>query len=515
MPDLSHPDLSHPDLLEPGHNCWRIETANRFGVIVDAEQYFLAARNAMLQARKSIMMVGWDFDARIRLAPTDSGCAAPDRLGDFVIWLVDRQPQLHVRLLQWNSGTFRNLFRGTNAWHLLRWKLHDRITARMDSTHPPFASHHQKLLVIDDSIAFCGGIDMTMKRWDTRAHADVQPGRVSPYGGQLQPWHDLVSIFDGDAARAMGDLCRQRWQHACGEALAPVTAPVTVAPVTGRPTVAQTVPQTVPPVDWPGTVTPLAAPARIGIARSLPDMAGQTPVQEIEALYIDMIASAQTLIFAECQYFASRRIAAALARRLEQAQGPEVVIIGPAQSEGWLEPIAMDTARARLVASLGRHNPHGRLAIYHPVTATRKPIYVHSKLMIVDDRLLRVGSSNLNNRSMRLDSECDVVLDAAQDSTGAIARNLRHLRHDMLAEHLGCTIPEVEAAVARNGSLVRAIEALRGAGRSLVPYDSPNLSALETWLADNEILDPDGPDEMFEALSKRGLFRGRLRKPRD
>ncbi|HEY0275012.1 MAG TPA: phospholipase D-like domain-containing protein [Paenirhodobacter sp.] len=35
---------------------------------------------------------------------------------------------------------------------------------------------------------------------------------------------------------------------------------------------------------------------------------------------------------------------------------------------------------------------------------------MHAKVMIVDDRVLRVGSSNFNNRSLRLDSECDVIL---------------------------------------------------------------------------------------------------------
>ncbi|MDT8854415.1 phospholipase D-like domain-containing protein [Paracoccaceae bacterium Fryx2] len=480
------------DLLEPGRNCWRLENADRFSVIIDAEQYFLAARDAMLQAKKSIILVGWDFDARIHLGRSESDRNAPDTLGDLVLWLVEREPRLEIRLLQWNSGRFRNLVRGTNAWYLMRWKMHDRITARLDGIHPPLASHHQKLLVVDDSLAFCGGIDMTMKRWDTRAHADAEPGRTSPSGKQLQPWHDLTSIFDADAAKAMGDLCRLRWKRACGEVLEPVAD--------GK-------------VNWPENILPLVGPARIGIARSQPEMEDQDPVREIEALHIDMIAAAKTLIYAESQYFASRRIAAALARRLEEPDGPEVVIVNPAEAEGWLEPLAMDTARARLVASLMRHDPHGRLAIYHPVTAGENPIYVHAKLLIVDDRLLRIGSSNFNNRSMRLDSECDVVLDATQDGSGAIAGKLRDLLHDLLAEHLGRTPEAVAASVAREGSLVRGIEALRGSGRSLVPYEIPDLSALQAWLADNEILDPDGPEEVFETIGKRGLFRGRLRKP--
>ncbi len=481
------------ELTEPGRNCWRKEQANRFSVIIDAEQYFLAARDTMMKAKKSIMLVGWDFDARIRLGSPGQNDGAPDTLGDFVLWLVDREPNLEIRLLQWNSGTYSNLFRGTNIWYLLRWKAHKRITARMDSTLFPIASHHQKLLVVDDSIAFCGGIDMTMNRWDTREHADVQPARTSPSGKQLTPWHDLASIFDGDAARAIGDLTRLRWQRACGETLPPVIAD---------------------PVTWPEIVTPLADPAHIGIARSQPATGDEGPVHEVETLYLDMIASAKTLIYAESQYFASRRIASAIARRLEEPGGPEVVVINPTGTDGWLEPLAMDNARARLVESLKRHAPQGRFAIYHPVTAQENPIYVHAKLMIVDDRILRIGSSNFNNRSMRLDSECDVVLDAVQDASGVLPQRIADLRHDLVAEHLGQTPATVAAAYAREGSLIGAIESLRGKGRSLVPYQTPDLSTLEAWLSDNEILDPDGPDEVFEALSKRGLFRGRLRKPK-
>ena len=69
----------------------------------------------------------------------------------------------------------------------------------------------------------------------------------------------------------------------------------------------------------------------------------------------------------------------------------------------------------------------------------------------------------------------------------------------------------VRAAMAQNGSLIAAIEALRGEGRSLRPYEMPELSDVEKWLADNEVLDPEGPEEMFSPLSQRGLLR-RLRK---
>ena len=127
--------------------------------------------------------------------------------------------------------------------------------------------------------------------------------------------------------------------------------------------------------------------------------------------------------------------------------------------------------------------------------------------MIVDGEVLRVGSSNWNNRSLRLDSECDVTIDAARPGNESAAPVVEALRADLLAEHLGADPAAVARALAQSGSLIAAIEALRGPGRSLRPYRIPDLNAVEEYLADHEALDPEGPGEMFEPLSRRGLFR--------
>lgn len=472
-------------LLEPGRNCWRVEPADRFAVIVDAADYFVAVRRAMLAARHSILLIAWDFDARIALGQADDG--GPERLGDFILWLAERTPTLHIRLLRWDTGAIATLFRGNTLWTILRWKAHPRITLKLDAAHPLASSHHQKIVAIDDAIAFCGGIDMTMKRWDTRQHLDDDPRRVSPGGRRHEPWHDVTSAFDGRAARAIGDLARARWRTATGEALPACPA------CRDR---------------WPEGLKPTFTGMRLGIARSVPKMDGVAPVHEIEAAYEDLIGAARRMIYAESQYFASRRIARAIAARLAADDPPEIVIVNPQGAEGWLEPLAMDTARARLVQALQRLDRRGRLRIYHPRTAGGAPIYVHAKVMIVDDRVVRVGSSNFNNRSMRLDTECDVILAADEPGAAHLEDEIAALRADLLAEHLGVAPGTVARTLARTGSLIATVEALRGPGRSLVPYQVPALSGLAEWLADNEILDPDGPDEIFESTARRGLFRG-------
>ena len=94
---------------------------------------------------------------------------------------------------------------------------------KLDGAHPPGASHHQKIVVIDDSLAFCGGIDMTGDRWDTREHRDDEPRRITPGGAPYAPWHDATTAIEGPAAAALGELARDRWRRAGGAALAPVT----------------------------------------------------------------------------------------------------------------------------------------------------------------------------------------------------------------------------------------------------------------------------------------------------
>ena len=485
---MNDPDDTGP--LRAGLNCYRIETATRASVIVDADDYFNVARAAMLKARKRIVLIGWDFDARIRLGRSNDD-GAPEKVGDFIYWLVQQNPELEVFLLRWDLGALKTLVRGTTIFTVLKWMKHDRIHTKLDGAHPPAASHHQKIVVIDEAMAFCGGIDMTQDRWDTREHRHDDPRRLRPNGKPHKPWHDATTALEGPVAKALADVARDRWVAAGGgpmPALAPQASP------------------------WPDVLDAQFTDLPIAISRSAPEAEGQPAILEIERLYLDQIAAARRYIYAESQYFASRRVAEAIARRLQEADGPEIVIINPDSAQGWLEPLAMDTARARLHEALRRHDKNGRFKIYTPVTSGGEPIYVHAKILIIDDEVLRIGSSNLNNRSMRLDTECDVTINAALLENPAIGETIRSIRNGLIGEHLAIVPERIDAAIAAKG-LIGAIESLCGAGKTLVPYVTEDLGPIEAWLADHEVLDPEGPDEMFEALHKRGLFR-RLRKPK-
>ncbi len=478
------------DLIRPGRNCWRIEEATRAAVIIDADDYFLFVRDAMMKARRRIIMIGWDFDSELVLdrdeGASEGASPGPESIGLFIHWLVGRNPDLEVFLLRWDVGALRTLVKPRTLYTFVRWVAHPRIHIKLDHHHPAGGSHHQKVVVLDDETAFCGGIDMTLDRWDTRRHADGDPGRRRPDGSSYGPWHDATTCLDGPVARALGELCRQRWTAAGGRALEPVTGAGSC---------------------WPEDRRPDFERVPIAISRTVPVMDDQAEVAEIEQLYVDLIGSAKRRIYAESQYFASRRVAVAFAGLLDENPDVEIVIVNPRSSEGWLEPIAMDTARARLMQALAQRDPRNRLRMYHPKTEGCVPIYVHAKILIVDDRFLRIGSSNLNNRSMRLDSECDVTIDAATAGEGA-GQTIAGLRSSLVAEHLGVEPSEIERRSSETGSLVATIEALRQRdGRTLEPYQTPNLPEVEAWLADNEVLDPEGPQEMFAPLARRGLFR--------
>ena len=471
--------------LAPGRNCWRIETADKASVIIDAEGYFRIARQAMLAAKHQILLIGWDFDARIKLVhePQDG---APAQVGAFIDWLLARKPGLQVYILRWDMGALKTLFRGRTILTLIRWVFKRRIHLKLDSAHPTGASHHQKIIVVDDCLAFCGGIDMTDDRWDTRAHRDHDPERVGVGGKPYKPWHDATTALAGPVAAALGDLSRERWRRAGGSPIAPPPATATC---------------------WPEALPVDFADVTVAVSRTQPEMPGIAEVHEIETLYLDLIARAERWIYAESQYFASRKVAEAIARRLEEPDGPEIVILNPETSQGWLEPIAMDTARARLIEAIRPHDRHGRLRVYHPCTAAGAPVYVHAKVTVIDGRILRVGSSNFNNRSMRLDTECDVTIDATRAGNEDAAGRIAGIAHGLIAEHLGVEPEVVARRLAETGSLIATIEGLCGPGRSLRLYETPQLDGLQEWLADNEILDPESPEEMFSPLAKRGLLR--------
>ncbi len=482
---------------------WRFVRASRAHVVVDAAAYFELMQQAMLGARQRIMMVGWDFDTRVRLGSgrrwwnVPSRRTFPARLGAFVIWLCNRTPTLEVRVLKWNFGALKFLLRGSMIIDLIRWWRHPAIDFKFDSAHPLGCSHHQKIVVIDDRFAVCGGIDMTTDRWDTPAHIDEDPRRRRANGRLYGPWHDLTMLVEGDAARALGDLGRERWEQAGAAPMLPC-APQGQSP-------------------WPQKLKAEFRDVEVGIARTRSAWRSITELHEIEALFVKHIRRAKRFIYAESQYFASRAIAEVIAERMTEADPPEIVLVNPSSAEGWLEQTAMDGARVQLCHAIGEKDQQNRFRIFVPFNAGGTPIYVHAKLMIVDDEIVRIGSANMNNRSLGLDSECDIFIDAARPGNDHAGPPIKRLRHALLSEHTGLTIEAVATQLERDSSMITLIETAPKTGKRLEAFLLRPLTDAERAVADNALLDPERPEQLFEPFSsKRGLFRrgGILRRPR-
>ncbi len=489
------PTDASASLFEKGRNCWRIETAFRARMIVDAADYFRFAREAMLRARKQILLIGWDLDTRIQLVDEDPGDGAPIHLGRLISWLGRHRPELDIYILPWIGELFSFMGRGTTLARLGSWRLlRSNIHFRFDSTHPHHACHHHKILVIDDSFACCGGIDMTASRWDTSEHRDEEPGRRRPTTGRSYgPWHDAAMAVEGPVARALGDLGRERWEASSGERLEP-------SPSGSFP--------------WPEGLQADFRDLPVAISRTRGHADPVQEVREIEALFVDMIMAARRFVYVESQYFASRVVAKAIARRLESPDPPEFVIVNPKSAEGFLEEAVMGAARAELFEQLRKTDREDRFRIYFPVTQRRQGIYVHAKIMVVDDQLLRVGSANLNNRSMGLDSECDLSIDARLTNASSVGDTIATLRCRLMAEHLG--VPELEVARTfdRTGSLIATVEALRHSGRSLVPFQPPDFGELARTAAQSEVADPESADADIEPMARQRLLRGPRRRRR-
>lgn len=483
---------------EADGSVWRYAHAERASVIVDAEDYFLHMQSAMLAARKRVFLIGWDFDTRIHLTrgrrwwQRPFRKTYPSRLGSFIGWLPRHRPGLHIFILKWRVSVLQFLTRGTMMWDLLRWARHKRITFKFDSAHPLGCSHHQKIAVLDDRLAVCGGIDMTDKRWDTRAHRQDEPGRRTVYGGSYCAWHDATMMMEGEVAAALAEIGEGRWDRAGGGDLAAIE-PSTESL-------------------WPKELPVQFENVEIGMARTRAAHRECSELREIEALFLRHIREARRFIYAESQYFASRAVAEAIAARLRQADPPEIVIVHPANADGWLEQQAMDHARAALVRAIEEADLQDRFSLWMPY-AEDAAIYCHAKLMIIDDAVVRIGSANLNNRSMGLDSECDVFIDSRRPGNAHAAAPIARLRCSLLAEHLGFRENDMTALLERHGSMRALIENEGMAtGRHLKRYRPPVLSEVERKLAESELLDPERPEDMFEPFAKGGLFRqgGRL-----
>jgi phospholipase D1/2 len=439
-------------ILQPGRNCQSVSPVETSGVLIDARDYYLAVHRAIGQAQRYVLIAGWQFDSGVELVRGKDleTARGPTRLLALLEHAVSTTPQLRVYVLAWDYSLVFALEREWMQRLKFDWMTNDRIRFIFDDRHPAGGSHHQKLVIVDGAIAFTGGIDLCESRWDDRQHTLDQPLRVTRYGTQHKPYHDLMAYCAGSIVRDMEALFRERWRRASGEdlLLMPRASTPPVPLERALPIDCSQMALSVTYGDFPETGTPR--------------------VEQIKTLHEDAIASARKLIYIETQYFTSDAVLRALTQRMEaRGDALEIVLVMPNAADTPKENFALGDAQNWVLSSLvatARKHGHALRILYsgsrdgHGLIV---PTFIHSKLLAVDNRFLTLGSANCTNRSMSLDSELNVAWECS-DASAPLASCIARVRASLLAEHAGI---EHEPAFERGEGVVAAIDSLLGTSK--------------------------------------------------
>ena len=422
----------------PGRNAWRVDRAERFRCVQDGAEYFRMVREAMLAAQHSIFMLGWDIAATTDLLPGETPNDAPTRFDKLLAFVMRRRPNLKCYILIWDYASLYSLERDPLSRLRLGWWMPRGVHFGFDDRHPIGASHHQKVIVVDDCLAFSGSLDITSHRWDTSEHRPVEPHRLTTSGKPYTPYHEVQALVEGPVAVRLGELARDRWRALGARHLPPIARTTRTI--------------------WPKEFEADIEDVEVAISRTVPGSVTEAPIRECEALFFDSIAAARRSIYIENQYFTSPTIAEALGKRLEEPDGPEIIVVNPKECHGWLETNTMCAFRDEVFRQLQRADRHGRLRLVYPIASRAEDVltFIHSKVMIVDEEFLRIGSANCSNRSLAVDTECDLSVSAGGDPR--IRDGIARMRDRLIGEHLGRDAAEIGRELARAGSLAALID---------------------------------------------------------
>ena len=467
------PLLQRSSILIPGQTVWRRCEASRLAVLNDASEYFAAVRASLLLAERCVQIIGWDIHSETALVGP-SGRAndgLPIALGPFLTALLELKPALQVHILIWDFAALYAAEREWNSSGKFTAAGRGRIQFCLDSSLPLGSAQHQKIVVIDDAVAFSGGLDLTIRRWDTSEHLVEHPLRQDPDGKPYPPFHDVQCMVEGEAAVVLGEIATARWAAAgC-----PLKA---CGPIDGD--------------RWPASIQAEAMQIPTGIARTELRSATSSEADEVARLFLSSIAIANRFVYIENQFTSAPEIAQALAQRMVDVPSLHVLIVTPKAHSSWLESQAMQGGRGGFIGPFVAAGVTDRLRILYPRSGdgqSSAAVMVHSKVMIVDDGFLRIGSANINNRSMGADTECDLAFEAASEDHREFIRGLRR----RLIGHF-CGLDQ-DTIADNEDDLLGFIDrhAAGGATKVLLPIDpdSASLSAVADIL--QPIADPKRP----------------------
>lgn len=418
-------------------------------------------------------IIGWDIHSKTPLVgpsgSADDGLSI--ELGAFLHDLLKVKSALRINILIWDFAALYAAEREWNSIEKFTAGSDGRIQFCLDSSLPLGSSQHQKIVVIDNSVAFVGGLDLTIRRWDTSAHLAEHPLRRDPDGKPYPPFHDVQCMVEGEAASALGKIATARWT-AAGCTLEDCEA------VGGN--------------RWPVSVPAGATQMQAGIARTEPRTSSQGGIDEVARLFEASIGAASRFIYVENQFISAIEIAEALAQRMADVPSLHVLIVTPKAHASWLESQAMQGGRGGFIGPFVTAGVADRLRILYPSVqdqGSSAAVMVHSKVMIVDDRFLRIGSANLNNRSMGADTECDLAFEATTVEHRSFICSLRR----RLIGHF-CGLDEATIA-GHEDDLFGFVDrhSQSGTGRALLPIDCERTPAGAVTDIIQPIADPKQP----------------------
>lgn len=391
--------------------------ADRIGTLLD-------------QATRHAIFLGWEVHSRFPMASADGHI---ESLLEKLVRRCTREPAFHAYLLFWDHASFYIALREKFQRRL--WSgLHPRIHFVFDPKLPWGASHHEKIILIDGIHGFCGGIDLCNKRRDYPEHhwSDLRRSLDQKHESH-GPYHDRALEVQGDIVRALHEHAAQRWSR-----VSDIPFPAPPSP--------ERAPN--PPRMESGWTTYLSRTASYPrpflkrFKRGIPHPRRRAGIiRENERLVLALIRQARQSILIEGQYYWSKRIARALIRKLSKpgAPGLHVTLILTDLTRLRALTRQMSAHGYQLLAALEEAAilSGGRLTIGFPLVPSpshtegqAKPVYVHSKLLVVDDHYISIGSTNLAARAFRVDSEVNVTLEAR---TPLERRRIEHFTRRTLA----------------------------------------------------------------------------------
>jgi phospholipase D1/2 len=385
-----------------------------------------------------------------------------------------------------------------------------------------FFAHHEKICIVDHTVAFVGGIDLCFGRWDTPQHSVVDdkptgfeqsdlpkdadhcqlwPGKdysnprvqdfyklSEPYAEMYDrsktprmPWHDISMQVVGQPARDLTRHFVQRWNYV----------------LRGRKPTRPT-PFLLPPPDYNSAdleALGLTGTCEVQILRSASDWSlGLIDTEHsIMNAYCKMIEESEHFVYIENQFFITscetmnvkivNKIGDAIVERAIRAyqnnESWRCIILIPLmpgfqntvdEPEGTSVRLIMQCQFRSICRGegsiFGRLRSHGiepeDFVNFYSLRSWGKigpkkmlvteQLYIHAKVIIVDDRIALIGSANINERSMlgTRDSECaavvrdtDMLWSIMDGEPYLVGRFAHTLRMRLMREHLGLDVDEV------------------------------------------------------------------------